>query len=75
MAKHIQKVLARGGTKGDADVIRRRTRRVGRFEFRVVLPNEVNPEGVDAKLNDGVLTVRIPKAALAQRRRTEVKSA
>jgi HSP20 family protein len=56
-------------------VIRRRTRRVGRFEFRVALPSEVNPEGVDAKLHDGVLTVRIPKAARAQRRRIEVKSA
>jgi HSP20 family protein len=56
-------------------IIRRRTRRVGEFEFRVVLPNEVKPEGVDAKLNDGVLTVRIPKAERAQRRRIEVKSA
>jgi len=56
-------------------IIRRRTRRVGEFEFRVVLPNEVNSEGVDAKLNDGVLTVRIPKAERAQRRRIEVKSA
>jgi HSP20 family protein len=56
-------------------IIRRRTRRVGEFEFRVVLPNEVNPEGVDAKLNDGVLTVRIPMAERAQRRRIEVKSA
>jgi HSP20 family protein len=56
-------------------IIRRRTRRVGRFEFRVALPSEVNPEGVDAKLNDGVLTVRVPKAERAQRRRIEVKSA
>jgi len=56
-------------------IIRRRTRRGGEFEFRVVLPNEVNPEGVDAKLTDGVLTVRIPKAERAQRRRIEVKSA
>jgi len=56
-------------------IIRRRTRRVGEFEFRVVLPNEVNAEGIDAKLNDGVLTVRIPKAKSAQRRRIEVKSA
>jgi HSP20 family protein len=56
-------------------IIRRRTRRVGEFEFRVVLPNEVKSEGIDAKLNDGVLTVRIPKAERAQRRRIEVKSA
>jgi HSP20 family protein len=56
-------------------VTRRRMRRVGKFEFRVMLPSEVNPEGVEAKLNDGVLTVRIPKAAGAKRRRIEVKSA
>lgn len=56
-------------------VIRRQTRRTGRFEFRVTLPGEVDPEGVDAKLNDGVLTVRIPKAQRMQRRRIEVKSA
>lgn len=56
-------------------VIRRQTRRTGRFEFRVTLPGEVDPEGVDAKLNDGVLIVRIPKAQRMQRRRIEVKSA
>ena len=56
-------------------IMRRRARRVGQFEFRVVLPSDVSPEGVDAKLNDGVLTVRIPKAVGAQRRRIEVKSA
>jgi HSP20 family protein len=56
-------------------VIRRQTRRTGRFEFRVTLPGEVDPEAVDAKLNDGVLTVRIPKAQRMQRRRIEVKSA
>jgi HSP20 family protein len=56
-------------------VTRRRMRRVGKFEFRVMLPSEVNPEGVEAKLNDGVLSVRIPKAAGAKRRRIEVKSA
>lgn len=56
-------------------VIRRQTRRTGRFEFRVTLPGEVDPEAVDAELNDGVLTVRIPKAQRMQRRRIEVKSA
>jgi HSP20 family protein len=56
-------------------VVRRRTRRVGRFEFRVNLPGELDPEGVDAKLNDGVLNVRVPKAERMQRKRIEVKSA
>jgi HSP20 family protein len=56
-------------------VVRRHTRRVGRFEFRVTLPGVVNPEGVEAKLNDGVLSVRVPKAERMQRRRIEVQSA
>jgi HSP20 family protein len=54
-------------------VLRKKTRRVGRFEYRVVLPDEVDAGKVDAKLNDGVLTVRAPKAERAQRRRIEVK--
>jgi HSP20 family protein len=54
-------------------VLRRRTRRVGRFEFRVTLPNQVDPEKIDAKLADGVLTVRVPKAERAQRRQIEIK--
>jgi HSP20 family protein len=55
-------------------VLRRRTRRTGRFEYRVVLPADVSSEKVDARLDDGVLTVRIPKAEKQQRRKIEVKS-
>jgi HSP20 family protein len=55
-------------------VLRRRTRRVGRFEFRVTLPDQVDPENIEANLSDGVLTVRVPKAERAQRRRIEVKA-
>jgi HSP20 family protein len=54
-------------------VLRRRTRRVGRFEYRVRLPEQVDSENVEANLAEGVLTVRIPKAERAQRRRIEVK--
>jgi HSP20 family protein len=54
-------------------VLRRRARRVGRFEFRVTLPNQVDPEKIEAELTDGVLTVRVPKAERAQRRQIEVK--
>jgi HSP20 family protein len=54
-------------------VLRRQTRRIGRFEYRVVLPDEVDSEKVQAKLDDGVLSVRVPKAERAQRRRIEVK--
>jgi HSP20 family protein len=57
-----------------AGVVRRKTRRVGRFDYRVTLPSHVDPKKIDAELRDGVLTVRIPKAEQAQRQRIEVRS-
>jgi HSP20 family protein len=55
-------------------LLRKRTRPVGRFEYRVLLPGEVNADGVDASLDDGVLTIRIPKAEKARPRRIEIGS-
>jgi HSP20 family protein len=55
-------------------VLRRRTRRVGRFEYRVILPEEVDADGIEANLSNGVLTVQVPKSERAQRRRIEVTS-
>jgi HSP20 family protein len=55
-------------------ILRRRTRKTGRFEYRVTLPVAVDSDKIDAKLDHGVLTVRIPKSERAQRRRIEVKS-
>jgi HSP20 family protein len=54
--------------------LRRQTRRTGRFEYRVSLPDQVNAEKIDASLDNGVLTVRVPKSERAQRRRIEVKA-
>ena len=51
---------------------RRRARRTGRFEFRTMLPGDVNPEGVTANLSDGVLTVTVPKSETAKPRRVEI---
>jgi HSP20 family protein len=55
-------------------VLRRKTRRIGGFLYRVVLPMEVDAEKIDAKLQDGVLVVRVPKAEKAQRRKIEIKA-
>ena len=55
-------------------IVRRRTRRTGRFEYHVTLPVAVDSDKIDAKLDDGVLTVRIPKSERAQRRKIQVKS-
>jgi HSP20 family protein len=56
-------------------ILRRRTRPVGRFEFRVMLPGDVDGDRIDADLDDGVLIVRIPKAEQAKPRRIEIGSA
>ena len=49
-------------------------RRYGRFDFRIGLPNPLDAEKVDAKLTDGVLTVRVPKSERAQRKQIEVNA-
>jgi HSP20 family protein len=54
--------------------LRRQTRRTGRFDYRVTLPDHVDADKIDAKLAEGVLTVRVPKSERAQRRKIEVKS-
>ena len=53
-------------------ILRRRTRTVGRFHYEVLLPGDVDEEGVEAALADGVLTVRVPKPASQRPRRIPV---
>ncbi len=55
-------------------VLRRQTRHTGRFEFRVKLPDAVDADNIDASLEGGVLTVRVPKSERAERRKIAVKS-
>ena len=53
-------------------VLRRRTRLVGRFRYEVVLPSQVDEKGVSASLDNGVLTVRVPKAMAERPRKISV---
>ena len=53
-------------------ILRRRARRTGRFDYRLALPGEIDAEAVVAGLEEGVLTVRIPKAAGSRGRRIEI---
>ncbi|MGZ4376251.1 MAG: Hsp20/alpha crystallin family protein [Gaiellaceae bacterium] len=55
-------------------VVRRRTRRTGRFEYVATLPDHVDGDKVEAHLEGGVLMVRVPKSERAHRRKIEVKS-
>ena len=54
-------------------ILRRRTRSVGRFEYDIQLPGDIDEDGVNASLADGVLTVRVPKATTDRARRITVK--
>lgn len=53
-------------------ILRRRERTVGRFHYEVTLPGDVDEEGVEAHLDDGVLTVRLPKPESARPRRIQI---
>ncbi len=48
---------------------------VGDFDRRFGVFDRVDPERVEATFADGVLTIRLPKAAAARRRTIAVKSA
>jgi HSP20 family protein len=53
-------------------ILRRRERVVGRFRFEVELPNEIDEGGVNASLDNGVLTLKVPKRRDSQVRRIAV---
>ena len=55
-------------------ILRRRARRTGHFEYHVTLPGESDEEHIEAKLHDGILTVRVPKTEQTKARRIEVKA-
>ncbi|MEA2383712.1 MAG: hypothetical protein QOH72_3683 [Solirubrobacteraceae bacterium] len=55
-------------------ILRRRTRRTGRFEYRVTLPVRVDADAIEASLADGVLTVRVPKPEQSRPKRVEVQA-
>jgi HSP20 family protein len=55
-------------------VLRKRSRRTGQFFYRVGLPESVAADKVEAKLNDGVLSIRIPKLERALRKKIEIKT-
>lgn len=54
-------------------ILRRRERVVGRFHYEVTLPTDVEEGAVEAQLDEGVLTVRVPKPASERPRRIEVR--
>jgi HSP20 family protein len=54
-------------------ILRRRERTVGRFHYEVSLPGGVDDASAEARLDDGVLTIRVPKAEHDRPRRIELR--
>jgi HSP20 family protein len=53
-------------------ILRRRTRKVGEFHYSVTLPGDIDGDNVSANLDDGVLSIRVPKSQQSQARRIPI---
>jgi HSP20 family protein len=53
-------------------ILRRRERTVGKFQYEVTMPGNIDEDGVVAGLDEGVLTVRVPKPESERPRRIQV---
>lgn len=59
-------------TPGEADVQVRRERPAGRFIRRLQLPFEIESEKVEARYENGVLNIRLPRREATKPRRIEI---
>ncbi|MFO7785113.1 MAG: Hsp20/alpha crystallin family protein [Thermodesulfobacteriota bacterium] len=60
--------------ESDSTKYHRREREGGRFSRVVSLPDQVDPEKIDANCSNGVLTVTIPKAEKSKPRQISIKA-
>jgi HSP20 family protein len=70
------RVTVRGERKAPSDVdgsYHRRERQYGTFSRCIRLPEDVDVEKAEAKYNDGLLTLRIPRSEAAKPRRIEIR--
>lgn len=51
----------------------RREREAGKFSRMITMPTEIEPDRIEAKIHDGILTIRIPKAEAVKPRRISIK--
>ena len=51
----------------------RRERGVGDFSRTIVLPDKIDPDKVEATLNAGILTIRLPKSEAARPKQIKVR--
>jgi len=51
----------------------RREREAGKFSRVLAIPSEIDPDRIEAKIQDGVLTVYVPKAEAVKPRKITIK--
>jgi len=71
---HEGELILRGERKCERQGNGYDNRRYGRFEQRISLPTDVNAEHVEAKLANGVLSLRLPKSEAAKPRKIAIQS-
>ena len=54
-------------------ILRRQERTVGRFAYEVTLPGEIDDGALQADLDDGVLSLRLPKPEPERPRKTQIR--
>jgi HSP20 family protein len=57
---------------GEGETFHLTERRYGQFSRSFILPRDVDSEAIEARFDNGVLTVRVPKSERARRRRIEI---
>ncbi len=50
----------------------RREREAGKFSRIIAMPTEIDPDRIEAKMQDGILTIRIPKAEAVKPRQITI---
>jgi HSP20 family protein len=57
---------------GDQASTMRRSRRSADFSYRLTIPSDVDSDGIDATMDHGLLTIRLPRSGGAKSRRIEI---
>lgn len=55
-------------------ILRTRERTIGRFHYEVTLPSDIDESEVDAHLDEGILSVRLPRPERDRPRRVEIST-
>jgi HSP20 family protein len=58
--------------EGEGVRYHRREREAGKFSRIVAMPTEIDPDRIEARMQDGILTIRVPKADAVKPRRITI---